>query len=480
MSSPNVPPVQRAIVLQGGGALGAYDAGVLKALCERIHEIDGEAASRKRNVFDVLAGTSSGAINASIVSGFVTDEIRKAKREGNEPNFREIWLDAVDRLQQFWIHISTESEVEKDPTFIERWNTYGRFNSSAASPEAARRWYSTGQFLQYGAKNVFTSPVLSPDYKYFDSFNTWYRYDNSPLRNALKKYGRFPIASIYEDGHPRLLIVSVDVKEGTAVTFDSYEKSSGSRFSKYKGVDSTHTIQYDSGIAEDHVMASASVPVNYDYAKLQDTANTTCYFWDGGWLSNTPLRELIGEHQSFWIESIGKNALGSDMWKDTNQKPKKVPDLRVYITNVWPRIVTEIPLDYDRVVERSRDLFFLDKTEYDQKVAMFVDDYINLIKEMRKLGRQNAADKDAFDLALSQLMDREATSSENSQGKRKNVDLIKGKMDVRVHRIQLEDDSDSTSRKFFDFSSGTIKKLMNNGYHDGRNKFNDIISNVNA
>ena len=73
------PAVQRAIVLQGGGALGAYDAGVLKALCKRIHQIIGNNRKKKENVFDILAGTSSGAINASIVSGIVKREIDKAE-----------------------------------------------------------------------------------------------------------------------------------------------------------------------------------------------------------------------------------------------------------------------------------------------------------------------------------------------------------------------------------------------------------------
>ena len=34
-----LPKVQRALVLQGGGALGAYQAGVFKALYEKMKEI---------------------------------------------------------------------------------------------------------------------------------------------------------------------------------------------------------------------------------------------------------------------------------------------------------------------------------------------------------------------------------------------------------------------------------------------------------
>ena len=32
----NIPDKQRALVLQGGGALGAYEVGVLKVLCEKL------------------------------------------------------------------------------------------------------------------------------------------------------------------------------------------------------------------------------------------------------------------------------------------------------------------------------------------------------------------------------------------------------------------------------------------------------------
>ena len=64
---------QRPIVLvfQGGGALGAYQAGVYQAL----HESQIEP--------DWIIGTSIGAINASLIAG-------------NEPE------DRLDRLEEFW------------------------------------------------------------------------------------------------------------------------------------------------------------------------------------------------------------------------------------------------------------------------------------------------------------------------------------------------------------------------------------------
>jgi NTE family protein len=38
MTNQNIPAKQRALVLQGGGALGAYDAGVFQAIYEKFEQ----------------------------------------------------------------------------------------------------------------------------------------------------------------------------------------------------------------------------------------------------------------------------------------------------------------------------------------------------------------------------------------------------------------------------------------------------------
>ena len=84
-----------------------------------------------------------------------------------------------------------------------------------------------------------------------------------------------------------------------------------------------HLIRYDNGIGVDFVLASGSVPVNYDYTKLEvenynnghEIKNENVkqnengikppnkkirYFWDGGIIANTPLREAVIEHRRYW------------------------------------------------------------------------------------------------------------------------------------------------------------------------------------
>ena len=73
-----------------------------------------------------------------------------------------------------------------------------------------------------------------------------------------------PIATKFDEKQPRLLVCSVDVAAGETVTFDSYQKSDGSRKSEYgnyiAGKGYQNVIRYDAGITIDQVMASGAVP----------------------------------------------------------------------------------------------------------------------------------------------------------------------------------------------------------------------------
>ena len=53
---------ETVLVMQGGGSLGAYECGVYKAL------------SKRGIKFDIIAGTSIGAINAAIIVSSKNDD----------------------------------------------------------------------------------------------------------------------------------------------------------------------------------------------------------------------------------------------------------------------------------------------------------------------------------------------------------------------------------------------------------------------
>ena len=76
-NQPTSGPNQIVLVFQGGGALGAYQAGVYEAL----HEVGIEP--------DWIIGTSIGAINASLIAG--------NERQNRVPRLKEFWRRMVDK-----------------------------------------------------------------------------------------------------------------------------------------------------------------------------------------------------------------------------------------------------------------------------------------------------------------------------------------------------------------------------------------------
>ena len=67
---------ERALVMQGGGSLGAYEAGVYEVLYHRISESLQGSNRTNENVFDIIAGTSIGAINGAIIINHVLENKR--------------------------------------------------------------------------------------------------------------------------------------------------------------------------------------------------------------------------------------------------------------------------------------------------------------------------------------------------------------------------------------------------------------------
>lgn len=72
----------------GGGALGAYQVGVLKVLCKRLIHEDRKKGRNSKFLFDIIAGTSIGAMNGAVL---VSQYLKTRK-----------WQDAIRQLEEFW------------------------------------------------------------------------------------------------------------------------------------------------------------------------------------------------------------------------------------------------------------------------------------------------------------------------------------------------------------------------------------------
>src|SRR5215208_3500291 len=288
------------------------------------------------NVFDIVAGTSIGAINAAILVSHV-------KKNGK-------WEGSPKKLIDFWEYLSSSLTSNFKDRWVQALTAGWRIwymmfpYLNLGSPEAFRRYYSSKISLSspYGEPSVFVPLIPLSDTKFLDYLDTsawWFRYSNEPLRSSIAKFvEEFPVAT-------------------------SYDKNSGK--------ENKYAILYD-GIELNHIMASSSVPLHYRYTEIEAINSKgekeTHYFWDGGLLSNTPLRELISEHILFWKNrlKIDPKELSADKWSE-NQSKWKIPDLEAYVVSVWPSKEDKhsIPLnDYDLTKDRKNDITHHDKTEY--------------------------------------------------------------------------------------------------------------------
>jgi len=481
MDSSDIPQKDRALVLQGGGSLGAYEAGAYKALYYWLAKKDREEGKKKSSTFNIIAGTSIGAMNAAVLTSYFVEN--------------NTYEGSAERLIEFWRYLSEQSLADSNPWFRFWWDSMHKMNKAFATGEAARRYYSAKEFSLMGVPNVFSPRIPMLDAKFWDLCgNTWYRFSNEPLKRSLEKFAKFPIATSFEDNQPRLILVAVDVADGLPVTFDSYPKADGSRKTEYgryisqegNEIGFERVIKYDKGITSDHVMASGSYPVNFDYASLEvesyypprtngikqkdQTGNETSqkdsvnssnykkkkrYFWDGGLMSNTPLSQLVLMHRNYWYQIRGVK--------------EKVPTLGICVINVHPKQQLEIPTDHDGVVNRNNDVTFSDRSHRDEEVLLLISDYIDLVRDLIKIGKENGIKDEVF----KELMNRQTKYHGQVLKPRKYKEIIEGSFDIaEVVRIERKNDENTISDKTFDFSSGTIENLLQNGYDDTMNAIN--------
>jgi NTE family protein len=484
MNSSDIPKKDRALVLQGGGSLGAYEAGVYKALYYWLAKKDKEEGKENSSTFNIVAGTSIGAMNAAVLTSYF---VENSTYEGS-----------AERLIEFWRYLSKQSLVDTNPWFKFWWNGLHSMNKAFATGEAARRYYSAREFSLMGVPHVFSPLIPTLDSKFLDLYgNTWFRFSNEPLKRSLEKFAKFPIATSFEDNQPRLILVAVDVADGLPVTFDSYPKADGSRKTEYgryisqKGneIGFERIIKYDKGITSDHVMASGSYPVNFDYASLEvesydpphvdksrqkdqegieisqnGNVNTyqsyykkkRRYFWDGGLMSNTPLSQLVLMHRNFWYQLKGVK--------------EKIPALDICVVNVHPSRQLQIPIDHDGVVNRNNDITFSDRSHRDEEILLLISDYIDLVRDLIKTGKEAGCKDDV----INELMNRQTKYHGRLLKPRKYKEIVEGSFDIaEVVRIERKNDENTISDKTFDFSYGTIEKLIQNGYEDTMDTIND-------
>jgi NTE family protein len=189
-----------ALVLQGGGALGSYQAGVYEALAEA----------------DVcpnwVAGISIGAINCAIIAG-------------NAPKER------VAKLRQFWEGITA------NPWFDWAMDAE-RFAAKTSTAHSILNQISAGFALMHGASGFFEPRVPPPFFRMPGSVEATSFYDTTGLKATLETLVDFDRINSRE---MRFSVGAVNVRTGNFAYFDNQKET----------------------IRPEHVIASGSLPPGF-------------------------------------------------------------------------------------------------------------------------------------------------------------------------------------------------------------------------
>ena len=275
------PPFDRiALLLQGGGALGAYQGGVYQALAEAdLHP-------------DWTAGISIGAINAAVIAGNPADR-------------------RVERLRQFWELVTApypQRQLVQMPTdapgaghatadFAALQSLfeppgYGIDYLGLLKGDTARtlvNQFSAARALYFGALGFFAPRPVTPWLWPSGSPEATSYYDTRPLKATLEQLIDFDRLN---SGAMRLTVGAVNVRTGNIVQFDSANQR----------------------IRAEHILASGALPPGFPAVEIDGE-----YYWDGGLISNTPLRWVVEDEPQ--RDTL---AFQVDLWSARGKLPRNM------------------------------------------------------------------------------------------------------------------------------------------------------------
>ena len=188
-----------ALVLPGGGARGAFQVGVLKAIAELM-------PPRACNPFPVISGTSAGAINSVVLAS-------KARH----------YSVAVDELERVWSHFRSKH--------VFRTDSWTMFKSS----------------LHWMTAIVFGGLIVGAPRSLLD---------NTPLRSLLSRSVRFPrIQASIDNGYLHAVAVTA-ASYGSARSMTFFQAAAGQQqWARTRRVGIRQELHLD------HLMASIAVPM---------------------------------------------------------------------------------------------------------------------------------------------------------------------------------------------------------------------------
>lgn len=443
------------LILQGGGSLGAFGCGVIKGL------------AKKGISFDIVCGTSIGAINGAVFVG------NKNENERPEENLENFWMEIAESTNNilpsmffldFDNNTTQKTENYNFPIPVWREIKASSFNSTVFGvpkmfvPRWNKfwTWWRDGWWWQISKNNVdvrnnnnVTENNNNNNYKnsnnncnnnsYNDKSNNnysfvklieelipsnWtYIYDHSPLKNTLDKYIDYKkLASSTMNRNDdlkqgngnkntRLIVTAVNVLTSEPLVFDSHRTDIHPR----------------------HLLGCSGYPVyGFPWIEVEEGV----YGWDGSLLNNTPLRQVL------------------------QASPRN--DKKIYIVENYPRKIDKLPSNMVEVLDRSRDIIFSDKTKFTVKMSKIMTRQIKLIEDLY----------DIFEIADLSKVNSEKINRIKSEYEK--IIYNYGAQILSINRITRERTHNPNILKNADFSPETIRKLID----EGERKAIDLMENV--
>jgi NTE family protein len=258
----------RTLVLHGGGALGAYQAGVYEELFNANLQPDW------------ISGASIGAINGALIAGNPVER-------------------RLERLTEFWNLVSSGlgpfSDLFSDPFSALGFGVpAGPHAPRKAFNELSSMWSALAGLPGF-FKPRFPPPMLQPD----GSPGAMSLYELDPLRQTLTKLVDF---TLLNSGKMRFSAGAVNVRTGNSKYFDT---ATGK-------------------ITPDHILASCALPPSFPPVTIDGEA-----YWDGGLVSNTPLQHVLDSHPAerlciFQVDLFCARGLLPDNLSSATERRKEI------------------------------------------------------------------------------------------------------------------------------------------------------------
>jgi NTE family protein len=380
--------IENVLILQGGGSLGAFGCGVFKALANSNIKID------------IIAGTSIGGLNASIIAG----------SKGEDPPEKT--------LEQYWLELAEDSAANLNSPFLEWLARYPILTPPPLPSSTPTTGHSAMTHISqvksvvsfyssaiYGNNKIFV-PRWRPDFafsdpQYFTPDKWTYMYDHSPLVKTAEKYIDYNKLQPNGKSNSRLIITAVNVMTAEPLIFDSAKQQ----------------------ITSKHILAATGYPSYYfPWAEVEEGV----YAWDGSLLSNTPLREVIDA--------------------------SPIKDKRVFLVENYPKRCDALPDNLLEVQHRARDIMFSDKTIHNVQMSKTITYYLRLINDLYKMLEDHFSSEKKEDIE----------KFEKIRARYKKVSEEHGAEIKRVHYITRSEPFPSLYENA-DFSTETIKASIKDG-----------------